>query len=156
MKELVLSKKKSYFLLSIERKEICIFLAAGNSFFSCVMCFQVRTPNTTKQTNKQKKKSTSFPVRTPYFTVTQLLDQEVKASGSNKSMTVNQPATQATFSVYSPVTYLVGSCFPTPGALTQTSPSKQDVLLGSSGALPSKAKPGGWRIQVVGTPPHCR
>lgn len=66
------------------------------------------------------------------------------------------PAPQATFSVYSPVTYLVGSCFPIPGVLTQTSPSKQDVLLGSSGALPSKAKPGGWRIQVVGTPPHCR
>lgn len=92
MKELVLSKKKRHFLLSIERKEICIYLAAGNSFFSCVMCFQVKTPNATKQTNKRKK-STSFPVRTPYFTVTQLLDQEVKASGSNKSMTVNQPAT---------------------------------------------------------------
>lgn len=49
------------------------------------------------------------------FTVTQLLNQEVKASVSNKSMTSNQPIPhhlfilQAIFSVYSPVICLVRS-----------------------------------------------
>lgn len=131
------------------------------------MCFQVKNPNAPKQTNKRKKIHFFSCENVVFYSdsTSRPGSQSLRIKQIHDSQSARHPyvpAPQATFSVFSPVTYLVGSLqhpshwFPIPGSLTQTSPSKQDVLLGSLGVLPSKAKPGGWGIQVVGTPPHCR
>lgn len=78
------------------------------------MCFQVKTPNDTKQTKEKKIHFFSCENAVFYSDPTSRPgSQSLRIKQIHDSQSARHPyipALQATFSVYNPVTYLVGSC----------------------------------------------